>query len=152
MIASPPIILLVEDNEDDVFFMQRVLQVSGTKNPLQVATNGQQAINYLAGAGEFADRQRFPLPFLIFLDLKMPQVNGFDVLTWMRERPELNWIVVIVMSDSSEAIDQKRAYALGARSYQIKPPTPESMRGIFDSLKSYWLSRGDTPVVTDPTR
>ena len=78
------IFLLVEDNEDDVFFMQRAFQQAGVHNPLHVVRNGEEAIEYLSGQNGFSDRQEHPLPDLIFLDLKMPGVNGFEVLKWMR--------------------------------------------------------------------
>ncbi len=75
---------LAEDDENDVWFLQRAFQEAGVDNPLQVARNGQEAISYLAGEGDFADRGRFPLPYLLILDLKMPLKTGLDVLAWLR--------------------------------------------------------------------
>lgn len=137
-------ILLVEDNEDDVFAMKRALAHGRIMNPLQVVTDGQQALDYLSGAGEYADRKCFPLPFIVFLDLKLPYVHGFEVLTWMRQQPALSSIVVVVLTSSAEHKDQDRAYTLGARSYLVKPPTPEGLIDILDSLESYWLSKADS--------
>lgn len=146
-----PTILLVEDGEDDVFIMKRALNQAGVMNPLQVVSDGQMALDYLAGTGDYSDRERFPLPFLVFLDLKLPYVHGFEVLSWVRSQEPLNSIVVIVLTSSDEPRDQQRAYALGARSYLVKPPKPEVLLGIFDSLKSYWLSKaGVTPLAPLP--
>jgi CheY-like chemotaxis protein len=117
------IILLVEDSEDDVFFMQRALRQAGVHNPLHVVRNGQEAIDYLSGQNDFSDREQHPLPDLVFLDLKMPGTNGFDVLKWIREQPLS--IPVVVLTSSSEEIDRQRAQELGADCYLLKPPTKE---------------------------
>ncbi|MEW6157331.1 MAG: response regulator [Verrucomicrobiota bacterium] len=141
-------ILLVEDNEDDVFSMKRALRKGQIANPLQVVTDGQQAVDYLAGTGSYADRNRFPLPFIIFLDLKLPCLDGFEVLSWMRQQRTLDGIVVVVLTSSAESRDHERAYALGARSYLIKPPTPEVLLDVLNSLQSLWLAQaGSTPVI-----
>jgi CheY-like chemotaxis protein len=133
-------ILLVEDNEADVFLMKRALKSAEITNPLQIVTDGQRALDYLSGAGEFSDRQKFPLPFIVFLDLKLPYIHGFEVLAWMRLHPELNRLVVVVLTSSPEEKDHERAYSLGARSYLVKPPTPDGLKDVFNSLNSYWLS------------
>lgn len=135
-------ILLVEDNEDDVFVFKRVLQKAAIDNPLQIATNGQKAIDYLGGIAQHGNRELSPLPFLVFLDLKLPYLSGFEVLRWIRSRPELNSILVIVLTSSPEEKDHERAYALGARSYLIKPPTPEMLLDLAKSLQSYWTTLG----------
>lgn len=144
-------ILLVEDNEDDVFAMRRALRLARIGNPLQVVTDGEQALDYLSGANGFAERHKHPLPFIIFLDLKLPYVDGFEVLSWIRRQPALDNVIVVVLTSSAESRDQEKARALGARTYLIKPPTAESLSGIFDSLKSYWTARGlPAPVVKVP--
>jgi CheY-like chemotaxis protein len=143
-----PTILLVDDNEDDLYALRRAVKKAGIANPQQVVTDGQQAIDYLAGAGRFADRVQFPLPFLIFLDLKMPLRGGFEVLTWIQEQPALASIVVVVLTGSDETKDHQQAYALGARSYLVKPPQPADLRSIMDSMDSFWNRAGETnPVV-----
>ncbi len=129
------VILLVEDNEDDVFFMQRAFQQAGVHNPLQVVRNGEEAIDYLSGQHDFSDRERHPLPDLVFLDLKMPGVNGFEVLRWMREQ-RLH-IPVAVLTSSPEEIDRERASQLGADCYLLKPPTREM---VLDCIKRFDLS------------
>ena len=141
-------ILLVDDNEDDLYALRRALKKAGIANPQQVVTDGQQAIDYLAGAGRFADRGQFPLPFLVFLDLKMPFRGGFEVLGWIREQPALASMVVIVLTGSDETKVHQRAYALGARSYLVKPPQPADLRSIIESMESFWNRPGEScPVV-----
>ena len=122
MSGHKSVFLLVEDNEDDAFFMERAFQEAGLKNPLHIVTNGDRAIDYLSGTGDFADRSRYPLPDMVFLDLKMPGRDGFDVLTWMRQEKNVK-VPVAILSSSPEEIDRKRARELGADCYLLKPPT-----------------------------
>jgi CheY-like chemotaxis protein len=131
-----PTILLVEDNEDDVFAMKRALKRANITHPLQTVTDGKQALDYLAGADQYSDRRRFPIPSLMFLDLKLPYVHGFEVLEWVRQKPEFNSIDVIVLTSSAVEKDHEKARALGARSYLVKPPTPEMLLGVLGSLQS----------------
>jgi CheY-like chemotaxis protein len=120
-----PTILLVEDNDDDVFFMRHALYKAKVGLPVEVVPNGQAALEYLSGEGRYADREKYPLPTLIFLDLKMPYVNGFEVLEWMQRQPFAPEIQVVVLTSSPEDRDRQRAKELGARSYLVKPPTEE---------------------------
>jgi CheY-like chemotaxis protein len=147
---APPsqTILLVEDYDDDVFAMERALAKANITNPLQVVTDGQRALDYLSGTGQYANRTQYPLPFLIFLDLKLPFVDGFEILAWIRQQSALKSVIVIVLTGSAETRDKDKAYALGARSYLVKPPTPETLHGVCESLKSYWLSKAtETPIL-----
>lgn len=129
-------ILLVDDNDDDLFAVQRALTRAGVNDRVQIATNGQEAIDYLSGAGKYADRTAYPNPAMVFLDLKMPLRDGFDVLQWARTRKELERVPIIVLSGSDELRDHQRAYSLGARSYLVKPPTPNDLRALMQSLQS----------------
>src|SRR4051812_47964685 len=95
-------ILLVEDNEHDVFFMKRAFKTAEISNALQVVGDGQAAIDYLTGVDSYGDRQQFPLPCFILLDLKLPRKSGLDVLSWIRQQPELRTIVVLVLTTSRE--------------------------------------------------
>jgi CheY-like chemotaxis protein len=140
-------ILLVEDNEDDVFALKRAFKQEKIENPLLVVNNGQSAIDYLSGSGFFADRARFPLPFIVFLDLKLPYVSGFDVLAWIRGQPELTALIVVVLTSSDETRDYKRAYALGARSYITKSGTTEELEKFLRSLQSWARSPESGPVL-----
>ncbi|MFO1500226.1 MAG: response regulator [Verrucomicrobiota bacterium] len=119
----PSVFLLVEDNEDDAFFMQRAFQAAGLKNPLHIVTDGEQAVDYMSGQHGFSDRSKYPLPDMIFLDLKMPGLNGFDVLRWIRHDRKSD-VPVAVLTSSSEEIDCRKARELGANCYLLKPPEP----------------------------
>jgi CheY-like chemotaxis protein len=132
-------ILLVEDNEDDVFLMQRALKKAGIANPLFLAEDGQEAIDYLAGNGKYADRSTYPIPAIVFLDLKLPEIRGHDVLAWIRGEPHLRNVVVVVLTSSSEPQDLKESYRLGANSYVVKPPTAEQLLDMAKAFKWYWL-------------
>ena len=121
-IGKSSVFLLVEDNEDDAFFMQRAFEEARLKNPLHIVTDGQQAIRYLAGENGYADRAKHPAPDLIFLDLKMPGMDGFEVLAWIRKEQNSK-VPVAILTSSPEEIDRKRARELGADCYLLKPPT-----------------------------
>jgi DNA-binding response OmpR family regulator len=129
-------ILLVEDSPDDVFIFERVIKKAMIPNPLKIVHDGEQAREYLAGEGGFADRSSFPLPCLIMLDLKLPRMPGLDVLKWIGEQPELKNISVVVLTSSAEDRDVVRAYQLGARSYLVKPPTVNSMTAVIRAVQN----------------
>ena len=140
-------ILLVEDCADDAVALQRTLKEAGIGNSVRVVSDGLEAIAYLRGEGPFADRIQNPLPFLVFLDLTLPRCSGFDVLTWIRAQPELQNMAVVVITGSQIAFDQRRAYALGARSYQIKPLRPDDLRQLMQSMQLLWGLRETNPIV-----
>src|SRR5512146_3309619 len=94
-------LLIVEDQENDALFLKHALKKAGVNNPVQVVEDGQQAIDYLSGQGRYADRAAFPIPSLIFLDLKLPQISGLEVLHWIREQPDLGPVVVLIMTSST---------------------------------------------------
>ena len=134
-------ILVVEDNEDDAFFMRRALRDAGIANPVRIVEDGQQAIDYLAGKGEFADRAENPLPMVVFLDLKLPFKSGHEVLEWIRAQPQFAKLIVIVLTSSNEPLDLNRAYKNGANSYVVKPPTPEQLAELAKSFELWWLKQ-----------
>lgn len=134
-------ILLVEDNSDDVFFMRRAFKAADIGNPLQVVSDGSQAIQYFRGLGKFADRETYPLPVLVLLDLKMPIRDGHEVLEWMRLRKQFRTAVVIVLTTSQEMSDVTRAYRLGANSYLVKPSSPPELVEQVRAIKRYWLDQ-----------
>ena len=131
-------ILLVEDDRDDVFIFQRTLKNARIANPVVVVTTGQDAVDYLSHQGKYADSEKYPLPFVIFLDLKLPYLDGFEVLSWIRAQPHLRSIIVVVLSGSDETRDHQKAYALGARTYLVKPPQVKDIELFIESMASYW--------------
>ena len=132
-------ILLVEDNEDDVFFMEDTLKRAGIKNPMHVARDGQRAVDYLSGVGGYADRSRFPMPCLVLLDLMLPRMNGLEVLRWMRQNPETREMVVTVLSGSILQSDMVLAYQTGANAYLVKPPTLEKLESLTRVAGDCWV-------------
>jgi CheY-like chemotaxis protein len=131
MSERQPVILLAEDDENDIFFMRRALQKADINCPVHVVRNGQEALDYLGGVGPFADRERHPLPAVIFLDLKMPFVDGFDVLAWLHSQSPFKNIPVIVLTSSAEDRDRRKATELGAKAYCVKPPGSEMIKEMM---------------------
>src|SRR5687767_3082250 len=127
-------ILLVEDNPDDVFLFTRALNKARRPHPLHVVTSGQEAIEYLSGTGKYSDRNAFPLPDLIMLDLKMPLLSGFEVLNWIRNDGMARLIPVIVLSSSALTEDVNRAYALGANAYMVKPANADALERLIQTV------------------
>jgi PAS domain S-box-containing protein len=138
MKASIPVVLLVEDSDDDAFLLRRQLQKAGVDVQLQVVSDGEEAIRYLAGEGEYADRDKFPLPSLVFLDLNLPRKSGLEVLTWVREQPSLHRLPVVVLTAAEEEGAIQKAFALGADYYIVKPPSAENLKAVIDEL--LWVS------------
>jgi len=138
-VNSSQAILLVDDSEDDIFFMQQALESAAIANPVFVAEDGQKAIDYLSGAGQYGNRSTFPLPGLIFLDLKLPGIRGLDVLAWLRQQPPLRNLIVVILTSSQEPSDLHEAYQLGANSYLVKPSSTQRLRALVKAVKDYWL-------------
>jgi CheY-like chemotaxis protein len=138
--ADPAPILLAEDEENDVVFMRLAFQQAGLAHPLIAVPDGEKAIEYLEGSGPCADRERFPLPCLILTDLKMPRVSGFEILSWLQQRPQLRQIPVIVLSSSSHEGDEKRALELGARAYWVKPSQIQVLINLVKQMRDTWVA------------
>src|SRR5262245_19327849 len=120
-LAEHSVILLVEDREDDVILVKRAFDKAKVINPVVVVRSGEEALLYLRGEGNYSNRAEYPLPELILLDLKMPGLDGFDVLRWIRARPELRALRVVVLTSSEDVYDVNKAYGLGANSFLVKP-------------------------------
>jgi CheY-like chemotaxis protein len=142
------VILVVEDDSNDVVLIQRAFAKARILNPLQTVGNGDDAVAYLAGEGEFADRQRHPFPVLVLLDLKLPRRTGLEVLGWIRSQAGLKRLPVVVLTSSKEARDVNRAYDLGANSYLVKPVGFDSLLELVKSLEVYWLILNQKPDVS----
>jgi DNA-binding response OmpR family regulator len=137
--ADKPIFLLLEDSENDVILVQRAFQKGNILNPLITLRNAEEGMAYLLGSGAYNDREHFPVPGLILLDLKLPGIDGFDFLRWLRQQPCLEKLRVVVLSSSGEVRDIDLAYKLGANSYLIKPLDFERFVEISLALNGYWL-------------
>src|SRR5436190_8325383 len=145
--SDQALILLVEDRGDDILLIQRAFQRAGVTNPILAVRDGEEAIAYLSGAGPYSNRAEYPLPWLTLLDLKMPRVDGFDVLRWIRSQPELRRLIVVVLTSSEEMRDVNRAYELGANSFMVKPMDFENAVQLSSLIQKYWLSRNLFPEV-----
>jgi CheY-like chemotaxis protein len=137
-------ILLVEDESNDVMLLQRLFSRLELARPLQVVATGELAIAYLDGQSPFEDREQYPVPTLIFLDLKLPGLSGFEVLTWIRQHPRLAKAQVVVLTGSKKSLDVYRAFELGASSYLAKPVKVDDLAGLAKSLNLPWLTLADT--------
>src|SRR5947209_5396717 len=143
-------ILLVEDDPNDVLLLERSFEKAGLRNVLKIVLDGGQAIDYLSGRGIYADREQYPLPFLLLLDLKMPGTDGFEVLQWLRAEAELKRLLVVVLTSSNLQSDVDRAYELGANSYLVKPVGFDEMVHLVQRFEIYWTEINRTPSSSSP--
>jgi len=140
------VLLLAEDDDNDVLLFTRAIKNTGLTCEIKSVSDGQQAIDYLERNPPFADKQTFPFPRFLILDLKMPRKTGFEVLEWLQEHPECRIIPTIVFSSSKIADDVTRAYQLGANSYFTKPNDYEELKSIFQILLNYWGKASVPPI------
>lgn len=129
--SENPVILLAEDSRSDVLLAQRAFRKLNAAYLLHVVENGDAAVSYLAGIGDYSDRDRYPLPVLLLLDLKMPRKSGFEVMEWLQQQPHLQ-LPVVVLTTSSGQDELDRAYSLGAKSYMFKPITLSTLSDILE--------------------
>lgn len=132
-------ILLAEDDDNDIFLMRRAFERVGVPNPLAVVHNGQEAIDYLAGTGKFSNRKQYPLPGLVLLDLKMPWMDGFDVLKWLRTHPQFDTLPVVVLTSSKLQADVDKSRQLGVYDYRVKPQGFDDLVSLLDDVRKCWL-------------
>lgn len=132
------VILLAEDNRGDALLFQRAFRALNLTDGLQMVEHGEAAIDYLAGRGDFGDRDRYPIPAICLLDLKMPRCSGFEVMEWLGQRPELR-LPVVILTTSDNPVEIARAYALGAKSYLIKPVDVKKLAVILDENNSMFI-------------
>ena len=144
---GPPTLLIVEDNEDDIFFMERIFKQMGARCDLRFVRDGVEAVDYLSGKGRFGDRVKNPLPTIILLDLKMPRMNGFEVLEWMQKQPEIKLIPTIVVTSSSMQEDVTEAYRAGANAVMNKPVDKDSLLQMLKTFHLYWTDYVEMPEV-----
>ena len=135
---SEPVILVAEDDDNDVIMLRRAFDQLAISAPLQFVSNGEEAIAYLEGSGKFSNRQEYPLPDIILMDLKMPRKSGLEVLDWWHRQPHLAAIRMVVLTTSEEMRDVNAAYRLGAASFIVKPLHFADFRITIFAMLQYW--------------
>jgi CheY-like chemotaxis protein len=140
-------ILLVEDDHNDVVLIRNAFLHWGVSDHLQVVTGGRLAMDYLAGRGMYSDRVAFPFPKLVLMDLRLPDMSGFDVLKWLRSEPGLAKVPVVILTGSEVRADIDHAYHLGANSYLVKTPDPDKFQALVQDLNEFVLRPRDPDAV-----
>jgi len=140
-------LMVVEDDTGEVLLIQRAFEKARVVSPVQIVGDGDEAVAYLSGQGKYADRQVYPLPSLLILDLKLPRRSGFEVLQWLRAQPGLKRLPVVVLTASALISDINRAYDLGANSYLVKPVRLEELKSMVELIYLYWLGFNYKPEV-----
>ena len=131
-------ILVAEDDESYALLLTRAFGEIGLANPLHLLCHGQQVIDYLSGIGKYADRASYPLPGMMVLDLKMPRVDGFGVLRWIRQHPECGRFPKLILSSSDYEKDIELAYELGADGYLVKPEKLKDLKTMLREAHAFW--------------
>jgi CheY-like chemotaxis protein len=140
-------ILVAEDREDDIILIRRAFTRARVVNPIHVVRDGEEALAYLKGEGKYANRADYPFPELVLLDLKMPRMDGFEVLRWVRAQPNLRTLRVVVLTSSEDVRDVNLAYQLGANSFLVKPGEFERFLDISHALSGYWMWMNRPPDI-----
>jgi CheY-like chemotaxis protein len=135
------VIMLVDDSWDDLELMRVAFRKAGVKNPVAEMHSGEQAISYLSGENGYADRRHFPLPCLIITDLKMPGVDGFELLEWLKTQPVLDRVPKIVLTGSNDVRDRKRADELGCSACFVKPDQLDGLAALMRRMNEDWISK-----------
>jgi CheY-like chemotaxis protein len=145
---KPQTILLVDDSENDLMLMRVAFEKAKSNISLQEVRNGEEAIAYLKGEGPYGDRNKFPLPIVMLLDLNMPKKNGFDVLAWVRAQPVLKRLAIIILTASMRSEDVERAFDLGATSFLVKP---SNLQALIDMMRclSDWVQINHFPPLDE---
>lgn len=151
MTTDKPTILLVEDNPSDSILMRAALDRAGVVHHLQVVGDGEEAIKYLVGNGQYADRLLFPMPRLVLLDLGLPKKSGFEVLDWIRQLPVPAAFDVVVVSATNAMDEVARAYDFGARSFIVKPNSLEDLVELVRPLEGYLNRQQGSALPLGPT-
>ncbi len=138
-------VLYVEDEEADVFLLRHAWEKADIRHPLHIGRDGSEARDYLAGKGKFAERDKFPLPGLVLLDLNLPMLSGLELLDWMRQQPGLRRLPVVIFSSSSRPEDVVRSYDAGANGYLVKPSSMGHLTALTTALRDFWLMHNQMP-------
>jgi CheY-like chemotaxis protein len=133
-------IMVVDDDPNDLFLIERAFREIGVKDPIHKIPSGQEAISYMMGEGKYSNRSSYAYPTFITIDLKMRGIDGFAVLEHLQENPAFAVIPTVVLTASRDLDDIKKAYMLGASSYHVKPNSPPDLRILLKVLHDYWMT------------
>lgn len=139
MKKNNPTILVVDDDPNDLLLIQAAFKAAGVSSKIQTVEGGHEAIAYLKGEGRYADRAVYRYPDFVLSDLKMPGIDGFAVLDYLKKNPESAIVPTVILSGSQDNDDIKKAYFLGASSYHVKPSAPGELRTLVKVLHDYWM-------------
>jgi len=140
-------VLIVEDDANDVLFIKRAFRSAAPALEIFTVSDGDAAVDYLQGQGEYGDRDRYPLPAMILLDLKLPRRSGVEVLRWIRQHNGIKRIPVVILTSSRERIDVDLSYDLGVNSYLVKPVSFDDLSEMIAALHVYWMGLNEYPTV-----
>jgi CheY-like chemotaxis protein len=146
--AGQPI-LIAEDSESDIFFLLRVMQQAGVVNPIFVVRDGTEALAYLKGTGKYADRAQYPVPGIVFLDLRLPEIDGFEILRATRGQRRARETLMVAVSSYDGIYSINVAYESGADTFLSKPLDANDVLNLIHSFEEYWElvhSRADQPA------
>ena len=144
MSLPPTVFLVVEDEPADAEFIQYAFGAAGRADRVFLAANGEEAVAHLIGRGDKVDRSRFPLPDVIITDLKMPHMNGLELLRWLQAQDAFRNIPRVVLTSSTAPSDITTAYSLGASSFFVKPVDLHELRVLAKAMSDFW-SRAISP-------
>jgi CheY-like chemotaxis protein len=153
IMSASNLVLQVDDDPSDALLLKQACRRAEVSFQLKTVSDGESAVAYLSGTGSFEDRANHPLPTLVLLDLKMPRMNGFDVLGWVRSHPVFKTMPVVVFTASNQEGDIRRAYEIGANSYLVKPVGIHTLVDMLMIIDKYWLGMNQNlNYLTPPVR
>src|SRR5436190_8820923 len=132
-------ILLVEDDREDAHFFEEALRECGFQNPVHIVHTAEEGIKYLAADGPYSNRDKYPWPYLVVLDVHLPGRSGWEVLSWLRERPESGKSVILILGGSGSVAEEDMAHRLGVNGYHPKPQTAPELRKLVTRIGEFWL-------------
>lgn len=133
-------LMLVDDSVNDLELMRIAFKRASIRNPIAEMHSGEQAIAYLSGKGDYADRKQFPMPRIVITDLKMPGVDGFELLEWLKGQSAFDGVPKIVLTASPHEADKRRARELGCSAYLVKPEQLDGLVKLASEMNQYWIS------------
>jgi CheY-like chemotaxis protein len=146
--SDQPLILVVEDSDDHVLLLRHAFQKAGIKNPIQVVSTGEEAIEYLDGTGRYSNWDIFRLPAVVLLDLKLPGIDGFGVLRWVRQQAGLKGLIVIMLTSSDLMQETNHAYELGVNAFLVKPVDLGKLIEMMRAFRDFCLIAVKAPHIS----